>query len=342
MVGEAQRAHRDSLSESESKELLALYGIGSGAGEGTDGYSLRIGSRVDPEFGPVLWLGAGGRFSELLSAAVVGLPPLNATLARRMLERSPLYDGLEKLARRNAVDLSAIDATLVRLSQVIVEQPAIREVSINPLVVSAGGSFAGNARIALYGAQGGTAEAPKSVFRPFPVQYVSAWATRHGQALTIRPIRAEDEPLMVEFHGQLSDNAVYSRYFQVVKLERRTTHDALIRECYIDYDREMVLVAERRREGPAERQILAIASLTKLPRKNHGEVAVLVRDDCQRHGIGSELVRRLVDVARDEGLDRVFATTMPNNVGMSAVFKRLGFTLSIGADEVRAEFDLRK
>jgi acetyltransferase len=259
-----------------------------------------------------------------------------------MLERSPLYDGLEKLARRNAVDLSAIDATLVRLSQVIVEQPAIREVSINPLVVSAGGSFAGNARIALYGAQGGTAEAPKSVFRPFPVQYVSAWATRHGQALTIRPIRAEDEPLMVEFHGQLSDNAVYSRYFQVVKLERRTTHDALIRECYIDYDREMVLVAERRREGPAERQILAIASLTKLPRKNHGEVAVLVRDDCQRHGIGSELVRRLVDVARDEGLDRVFATTMPNNVGMSAVFKRLGFTLSIGADEVRAEFDLRK
>ena len=182
---------------------------------------------------------------------------------------------------------------------------------------------------------------PKPVFRPYPVQYVSTWTTRQGLTVTIRPIRAEDEPLMVDFHGQLSESAVYLRYFQVVKLARRTTHEALTRVCFVDYDREMVLVAERRGDSPAEREILAMASLTKLPRRNHGEVAVLVTDKYQRHGLGRELVRRLVDVARDEHLDRVVASTMVDNRGMVAVFDSLGFTLSIRDDEVHVELDVR-
>ena len=259
-----------------------------------------------------------------------------------MLERSPLFEGLQRLAERHAINLAAIDATLVRLSQLIVEQPAIREVSINPLVTSAEGTFAGGAHIALYGRQDDEREVPKPVFRPFPVQYVSTWTTRQGLPVTIRPIRAEDEPLMVDFHRQFSDSAVYLRYFQVLKLARRTAHDALTRVCFVDYDREMALVAERRGDSPTERQILAVASLTKLSRKNHGEVAVLVTDSYQRHGIGNELVRRLVEVARDEHLDRVVASTKTDNYGMCAVFKRLGFALSIEDDEVRAELDVRQ
>jgi acetyltransferase len=121
-----------------------------------------------------------------------------------------------------------------------------------------------------------------------------------------------------------------------VKLVRRTTHEALTRVCFVDYDREMVPVAERR---AAEREILAMASLTKLSRQNHGEVAVLVTDDYQRHGVGTELVRRLVQVARDEHLGRVVASTMTDNHGMCTVFRRLGFALSIDGDEVRAELD---
>jgi acetyltransferase len=130
------------------------------------------------------------------------------------------------------------------------------------------------------------------------------------------------------------------RYFQVLKLARRTTHDALIRVCFVDYDREMVLVAERRGALPTERQILATANLTKLSRQNTGEVAVLVADDYQRHGLGTELIRRLVDVARDEHLDRVLASTMTDNHGMCAVFRRLGFALSNDGDEVQARLDL--
>jgi acetyltransferase len=126
------------------------------------------------------------------------------------------------------------------------------------------------------------------------------------------------------------------------QLARRTTHEALTRVCFLDYDREMVLVAERRGEGPADREILAMASLTKLSRKNHGEVAVLVRDDYQRHGLGTELVRRLVDVARDEHLDCVVASTMTDNHGMCTVFDRLGFALSIDGNDVTVQLDLRR
>jgi acetyltransferase len=215
LISSARRALRDSLSDAESREVLALYGISSPEGSASstttgDEYELQIGSRVDPEFGPVLWIGAGGRLADLMSDRVTGLPPLNATLARRMLERSPLFDGLHRLGVRGAVNLAAIDAALVRLSQLVVEQPAIREVSINPLLTSAEGTFAGAAHIGLYGPQDHERDIPKPVFRPFPVQYVSTWTTRRG-AVTIRPIRPEDEPLMVDFHGRLSESAVYLR-----------------------------------------------------------------------------------------------------------------------------------
>ena len=342
LIARARSADRDDLSDAESRGVLASYGISTRRFEQApdDGCELRIGSRVDPEFGPVVWLGAGGRAADLISGKVIGLPPLNATLARRMLERSPLFPGLQRLASRGAVNLGAIDAALVRLSQLVVEQPAIREVSIDPLLSTAEGTFAVGAYIALYRSEVPEPNIPPPVFRPFPVQYVSSWTTRQGEALTIRPIRPEDEPLMVDFHGGLSENAVYLRYFQVVKLARRTAHEVLTRVCFVDYDREMVLVAERRGAVRTERQIVAIASLTKLSTTD-GEVAVLIADDYQRHGLGTELVRRLVQVARDEHLERVLASTMTDNHGMCRVFRRLGFALSMDNDEVRVELDLR-
>jgi acetyltransferase len=341
-----RRTGRDVLSDAESGEVLALYGIRPSDSvrhaDADNRYELQIGSRTDPEFGPVLWFGVGGRLADLVSDRVVDLAPLNATLARRMLERSTLFAGLHRLAARDELDLAATDAVLVRLSQLAVEQPAIREVSINPLLISADGANAGAVRITLHGPNVHARDIPMPVFRPLPVQYVATWITRRGQPVTIRPIRAEDEPLMVDFHRRLSKNAVYRRYFQVVPLGRRISHEALTRACFVDYDREMVLVAERRDAGYEERQIVAVASLVKLSKGNQGEVAVLVRDDYQRDGLGTELVRRLLEVARDEHLDCVVASTMLDNHGMRTVFERLGFTLSIADDEVRAERDLQR
>ena len=347
LISRARRNLCDDLPDAESSEVLALYGIPSVGAErqreaqnAGNEHELQVGSRVDPEFGPVLWIGAGGRLADLMSRQTVGLPPLNATLARRMLERSPLFDGLQRLAKRGALNLAAIDAVLVRLSELVVEQPAICEVSINPLLMSADGAVAAGARIRLHGSHIDERDVARPVFRPFPVRYVSSWTTRRGQAVTIRPIRAEDEPLMVDFHGRLSDVAVQLRYYNAVTLARRTSHEALTRVCFVDYDREIALVAERRGADRGEREILAIANLAKLSRKNHGEVAVLVRDDYQQHGLGTELVRRLIEVARDEHIDRVVATTLTENHGMRTVFSRLGFTLSIDGGETRVELDL--
>jgi acetyltransferase len=361
LIAAARREGRD-LAEREWKEVLSVYGIATvgtfadetkgataapldvntPAAAGPDGYELQIGSRNDPEFGPVLWFGAGGRFAHMLAHRVVGLPPLNATLARRMLERSPFFSGLQALAARGALNLTTVDAALVRLSQLVIEHPSIKDLQIDPLVLSAAGALALDARITLHGPELEEHDLPRSPFRPYPLQYVSNWTTKPGETVTIRPIRAEDEPLMVAFHKRLSEDTVYQRYFQMVTVGRRTAHDALTRICFVDYDREMVLVAERRDARTGERSIIALADLTKLYNTKKAEVAVVVRDDCQRHGLGFELIRRLVDVARDERLESVVATTMTENRGMCAVFRRLGFTLSIdpGDDTVEAKLTL--
>jgi acetyltransferase len=330
LIMNARRAGRD-LIEHEWKEVLAAYGfpaLDGPAQAGVNWYELQIGSRNDPEFGPVLWFGLGGRSAELCAHQVVGLPPLNATLARRMVERSPFFAGLKAQADRGQLSLTTLDAALVRLSQLVIEHPGIKAVQIAPLAVSTWGAFARNARIELHGPELDEDHLPKSAFRPFPARYVSEWATKGGDTVTLRPIRAEDEPLIAAFHAQLSDETVYQRYFQVVKLDRRTAHEALIHACFVDYDREMVLVAERRDPSNGARSIVAVANLSKLPRKKKAEISVLVSDAYQRQGLGFELVRRLVDVARDERLEQVEATTLTDNRGMCAVFERLGFTLS--------------
>ena len=334
IVAVAQRDGRD-LTATESIDVLRDYGFEIDADGSRDGYLLQIGSRIDADFGPVLHCAAGGQLGELSPHRVVGLPPLNATLARLMIEPSPLFEGLRSLAARGALHMSDLDAALVRLSQLVLEHPRIDQIAIDPLVLSHDGARVGRARITLRSTAGVTPDV-RPAFRPYPLQYVAPWTTKQGEVVTIRPIRAEDEPLMVQFHERLSARSVYQRYFQVLNLDRRTAHDALLRTCFVDYDRELALVAERRDQESGDQAIVAVAALTKLHRQRKAEVAVMVRDDYQRHGLGHELVRRLVDVAKDEGLGQVVATTMADNGGMCAVFRRLGFDLDIDTDQTVA------
>jgi acetyltransferase len=169
--------------------------------------------------------------------------------------------------------------------------------------------------------------------RPYPSQYVSSWNLRDGTPVTIRPIRPADEPLMVSFHGTLSDRTVYLRYFCSLSLGRRTTHERLLRICFGDYAHEMVLVAERIDSQSGDASIIAVGRLNKLESGNEGEVAVLVSDSCQRLGIGSELVRRLIQVARDEKLTSLVAETLRDNLAIQKIFKKLGFTLRSMKDD---------
>jgi acetyltransferase len=155
---------------------------------------------------------------------------------------------------------------------------------------------------------------------------------KDGVKVTIRPIRPEDEPLMIEFHSRLSDRSVYLRYFQPLKLTQRTAHERLTRICFIDYDREMALVAEfKHPDGRGE--VLAVGRLSKLHGRNEAEIAVLVRDEYQHKGLGTELVSRLLQIGRDERLQYVVSTMMGINREMRAICKRLNFQLSVDMED---------
>jgi acetyltransferase len=333
LLENARREGRNSLSHEELRQVLQAYGIETretATGEGRT-YEAKLGSRIDPQFGPILIFGSADRGKHAYGDAVVGLPPLNATLARLMLEQSNFYKAIGEL---DSTLLDKLQALVVRFSELIVEQRWIKELEINPLIIHRGQVIAAASRCELYGTQVADDELPRPAIRPYPVQYVSSWTMKNGEQVNIRPIRAEDEPLMVKFHEGLSDESVYLRYFQHVKLSVRTAHERLARVCFLDYDREIGLLAEHLDPSTNDTRAVAIGTLQKMFPKSEGEVAVLVSDDCHGQGLGKELIARLVSFARDEQLQIVSATTMVENYGMTAIFKRLGFKLSTDEDQL--------
>ncbi|HEV2696893.1 MAG TPA: acetate--CoA ligase family protein, partial [Terriglobales bacterium] len=208
------------------------------------GYELILGSSVDAQFGPVVLFGSGGQLVEVYKDRALALPPLNTTLAQRMMEQTRIFTALKGVRGRKAVNLAELEKLLVRFSQLVVEQPWISEIDINPLLVSSDRLLALDARVVLFGKEMTEDRLPKPAIRPYPVQYVWDWAMKDGTAVTIRPIRPEDEPLMAKFHETLSDRSVYLRYFGSLSLKTRIAHERLVRICFGDYDRELALVAE--------------------------------------------------------------------------------------------------
>jgi len=301
-----------------------------------DGYELRIAGKIDPQFGPVLLFGAGGKLEYMLQDCAVGLVPLNATLARRVMEQTRIYSALLRDARKS-FDLPGLEAVLVRLGQLLVEQPWIKEIEINPLLISPQHLLVLDARVVVHGPGVKEDQLTKPAIRPYPAHHVSSWTMKDGQKVTVRPIRPEDEPLMIRFYEQLSDKSVYLRYFSAIGLRQRTDHDWLTRICFIDYDREMALVVERRDPKTYERKIIGLANMTKVYGRKMAEIAVITSDEYQGKGLASQMLRCLIQVAREEKLQHVLATTMTENLAMCAVMKRLGFHVSVNIEDHEVE-----
>jgi acetyltransferase len=297
-----------------------------------DGYELILGSTVDAQFGPVLMFGSGGQLVEIYGDRALALPPLNSTLAVRLMEQTRIYRALRGIRGRAPVDLAALERILIRFSRLVIEQSWIKEVDINPLLASPERMLALDARIILHGPEVKEDQLPRPAIRPYPSRYVSTWKAKNGMQVLIRPIRPEDEPAMAKFHETLSDRSVYLRFFHMEKLSSRVAHERLMRKCFIDYDREMALVAERKNSGSGEHEILAVGRLTRSPGSREAEVAVLVADQYQRCGLGSELLGRLIQVGRDEHFERITAAILPENMTMRALAEHYGFKLEEGAD----------
>ena len=323
-VQTAYRAIHDSVSEKAGAEHFD--GVTVQPMVKRDGYELILGSAVDAQFGPVILFGSGGVMVEVYRDRALALPPLSTTLAQRLMEQTRIYTALRGIRGRKPVNLAALEELLVRFSQLVVEQPWIKEIDINPLLATPEHLLALDARIVVQDSAVRADQLPRATIRPYPLQYVSEWRFKDGTAVTIRPIRPEDEPLMVQFHTTLSERSVYLRYFCSLSLSTRVEHDRLVRICFGSYDRGFALVADRRNAESGQHEILGVGRFSAIS-STEAEAAVLVTDQWQGRGLGTELLATVARVARAEKFKKLCGEILRDNLATQAIFKKVGFKL---------------
>ncbi len=290
------------------------------------GYELIVGSSPDPQFGPVLLFGMGGQLVEVFRDRALALPPLNTTLAHHLVDETRISVALGGVRGRRPVDREVLAALLVRFSELVAEQPRIAEVDINPLLASPERVIALDARVVLHPASIPDADLPRLAIRPYPHRYERTATTHDGVPLAVRPIRPEDEPAVARFHAALSAETVVARYGKERPLAERTAHERLARICFVDYDREFALVAEGAGVD-GETEIAGVARVSRVHQSDDRMLTMVVADAWQRRGVGEQLVRSAIDVARGEGVAHLVAELAPDNRGMRELLADAGFGL---------------
>jgi acetyltransferase len=324
-VGSAYRAIHASVAEKAGAEHFAGVTVQPMAER--DGYELILGSTIDAQFGPVILFGSGGVMVEVYRDRALALPPLNTTLAQRLMEQTKIYSALLGVRGREPISLTALEGLLVRFSQLVMEQPWIKEIDINPLLATPERLLALDARIVLHDSTTPLSQLPRPSIRPYPSQYVRESQLKDGTTITIRPIRPEDEPLVAQFHTTLSERSVYLRYFCSLSLSTRVEHERLVRICFASYDRGFALVADRRNPETGQHEILGIGRFSSINRAE-SEAAVLVSDRWHGRGLGTELLASVARVAREEKFQRLSAEILRDNLPTQAIFKKAGFRLT--------------
>ncbi len=294
-------------------------------------YELILGAKKDAQFGTVIVFGMGGVGVHIFNDFSVALPPLNQTLARRLMEETRVYKILQGYRGKPPADLRQLEEIIVAFSNMIVDFPEIAEMDINPVVVSNGKAYALDARIVLEPTSPPEGSSPYShlVITPYPTRYIMHWTLVDGTEVVLRPIRPEDEPLEHEMLTTLSEETLRTRFFQAI---RNITHEMHVRFCNIDYDREIAIVAEIR-EGERKR-FIGMGRLIVESSLKRGEYAVLVHDDFHGKGLGYKLIDVLIGIAQDKGLEEFFGYVQAGNSKMLRVCKRLGFTVQPFPDHI--------
>jgi acetyltransferase len=323
-VRNAYRAIQSSVAEKAGAEHFA--GVTVQPMVKRDGYELILGSTVDAQFGPVILFGSGGVMVEVYRDHALALPPLNTTLAQRLMEQTKIYSALRGVRGRKPINLTALEGLLVRFSQLVMEQPWIKEIDINPLLATPEQLLALDARVVVHDSSVQAAQLPRATIRPYPIQYTWEWRLKDGTPVTIRPIRPEDEPLMVQFHTTLSERSVYLRYFCSLSLSTRVEHERLVRICFGSYDRGFALVADRKNPETGQHEVLGVGRFSAINRAE-AEAAVLVSDRWQGRGLGTELLASVARAAREEKFQRLSGEILRDNLATQAIFKKVGFKL---------------
>jgi len=300
------------------------------------GYELILGSKKDPVFGSVILFGLGGIYTELFKDRAIGFPPLNQTLAHRIVEKTKAYDLLKGFRGMQPVSMTKVEETMVNFSQMIIDHPEIKEVDINPLIANGDDLLAVDARIIL------DKEPEKNVhlvISPYPTKYIKKVKLKDGTNVTLRPIKPEDELLWLDMFKSFSEETVLFRFFRIVK---ETPHEMRTRYCNIDYDREIAIVAEVEEKG--KRRMLGVTRLITEPgRSETAEFALVVTDKWQRLGLGSEFIDYTFEIAKEKKMKKINGVVLKDNKPMIALCKEKNFKFSDGdPGEYKIEYDLTK
>jgi len=299
------------------------------------GYEVILSSRHDATFGPVLTFAMGGAGLSLYRDRSFGFPPLNETLARAMIHDTKVSKLLEERRGEPSVDMQTLEQTLVKFSYLLVDFPEILEVNIDPLHVRPDGVAALNAGMLIDPREVHKVALPGShlIISMYPSKYEWEYSIDGDkEPVRMRPIRPEDEPLWADMIRSLSATTAQYRFFGPVK---QITKPMLVRYCHVDYDREIALVAIQGQKKKA--QMLGVARLTKEARNTEeGEFAIVVRDDCQRKGIGDQLMQALIRAARDQHIHEIWGDVLAFNTPMLRFAESLGFETRSSSDpEIR-------
>ncbi|MDH5201696.1 MAG: bifunctional acetate--CoA ligase family protein/GNAT family N-acetyltransferase [Nitrospirota bacterium] len=299
------------------------------------GYELVIGAKKDKSFGSVIIFGTGGALLEAIEDYSVGLPPLNQTLARYMMSETKIYRYLRSQHSFENT-LRQLEEVMVRFSQLIIDFPQIKEIDINPFFVTDKEGFALDAGILLEEeipdstkSLKGTLCPPHLSICPYPVSYVKEIKLEDGTPVLIRPVRPEDEPLMIKFFNNFSEQTIIMRFYHQLS---NFSHEQLVRYCQIDYDREFAFVCEIR-EGEL-RRIIGDIRLNKQPDLETAEMAVAVADQWQGKGVGRILCEYCIQVAREFGVKKLWMEILGINSRMLKLSEKLGFKITESDNDV--------
>ena len=289
-------------------------------------HELIIGINDDPVFGPVILFGQGGTALEVIADRAIALPPLNMSLARNVVERTRISRLLAGYRDRLPADMESICRTLVKVSQLIADLPEIAELDINPLLADADGVVALDARIRVAATK--KVGPSRLAIRPYPKE-LETTIDFDGGPLMIRPIRPEDEPEHSALFAALSPTDIRFRFFGAL---REPIHSELARYTQIDYDREMAFIASRD-NADGHPETLGVTRLICDPDNEVGEFAIVIRSDLKGKGLGSILLRHLIDYARTRKTSTIVGSVFKDNKAMLALAEKNGFTRKLNTKE---------
>ena len=279
---------------------------------------LLAGVTDDSIFGPVVLFGQGGVAVEILDDTTIEFPPLNPNLARAQIARTRVSKLMQGYRNQPPINIEAVADVLIRLSQLVVDHAEIAELDINPLLADEHGVIGLDARVRI--GRNAKSAISRLAIRPYPDDLVGTLVLRDNTAVTVRPIRPEDETAIIAFAGRMTPEDLRMRFFVPM---REFTHQFAAKLTQIDYDREVALVAE----PPERNEVWAVARFFADPDNARAEYAVAVRSDLKGRGLGYALMTRLIEVAKSRGVGELFGDILDENEPMLRMCRELGFDI---------------